>query len=289
MSRFTYSAAALAASFLAACGSSEVGGDTEVAEAAQPGNADTDPPAEAATAAKPRPEPVPVGQWALKPAWPLPDDKAWVPGPGRLVTTKGIVDVKQGEPCGDGIAVPSEDHPVAWLPPAEGAAPFPMAPAVPAAFVERMSWRLGEVLGPPTGLVPGGRIENDPALYQGLEVRTIRKTRRQGQPVLIGLGDRSGKVAVAITDREAGKTYSSDVVDMGAAPWPVPAQLPAQDYDGDGKSEMMVYGDVKGDGASLRPGFRAMYRVELGKAPELVPLGVERTDGKACSAEPKAP
>lgn len=217
----------------------------------------------------------PTADWA--PAWPIDAATAWVPAPGRLLTPRGLSPVTAGDPCGDGLRVAAQ-RPVAWFP---GTADevFSDPPAVMAATVERASWRLADVLGPPTGVVPGGRYDVDPALHEGITVRDVLKTRRPGgPPVLLIVGDRDGRVAIALTDRDAGTIHGSDVFELGGdAPWPVPHVTPAGDYDGDGGAEVVVWADDDGEGT------RVVYRVDLGPRPGLWRLAeAKRPELPAC-------
>lgn len=229
-------------------------------------------------------EPVDQSRWPVQPAWPMGDGLAWVPASGRLVTPSGAVAVTVTDGCAGGWTVPTDQPPVAWL--AEGEPiTFSPAPSLQAATVERVAWRLAEVMGPREGLRPGGRVDMDPALFDGVEVRSVRKTRRQGPPVLVAVGDRDGQAVVAILDRDAAAVLASDVIALDEAAAAQPSTLPIQDLDGDGTLDLVVWGDVRGTEV-IRPGFRAVYRVDLGNEVKMERLGVVTTPGRHCDRSP---
>lgn len=196
-----------------------------------------------------------------EPAWAI-EGERWLPGPGLVATRKAVQRVEQGTPCAGGLRVPLQDGAV-YLEDGQAVEHLP-APAVSAVWVERAAWRLGEVLGPAEGIIPGGRSEKEPARHHGARVRSVRKTRRVGPPVLVIVGERRGRVAVLITDKEADQVYDSVVFAVPGPPWPSSQALPVQDLDGDGAQELVVYGDH-----AEGPAFRASLAVDLGVDPRM--------------------
>lgn len=159
-------------------------------------------------------------------------------GAGRLVTPDGTIEAPAGAPCGAGRKVDVAGDVIAFLPPGP-AERFPEVPATMATQVERFAWRIGDVLGPRAGLRPGGRADVDPATWEGVTVRSVKKTRRSGPPLLIGVGDRDGTAVVAVTDRDADRTLAAATfADAGT----VLLTTPAFDADGDGLLDVFVYG-----------------------------------------------
>jgi hypothetical protein len=181
----------------------------------------------------------------------------------KIVTALGVVPVGTVEVCGADLRAewPVAEPPVVVV---SGEAPFhafPKPPAVQAAVVERIAWRMAEFLGPRQGLVAGGPAEKDPAKDQGVVVRSVRKTRRNGPPVLVAVGSRDRDLVVLIADRD-GET----VLATARAEWPgpdvKPSALPVVDLDGDGTQELIVYAD----GPEAR---RLWYTVRLEGKPSL--------------------
>ena len=178
-------------------------------------------------------------------------DGGWVipAGAGRIATAGGVVAAPAGTPCGAGVKIQSADEVVAFLP-AGAPVAYGESPATMAVHVERFAWRIADVLGPRAGLQPGGVTEVDPSVWQGVRVRSVKKTRRSGPPVLVGVGDRDGAVAVVVADRDVDKVLGSVVFPDAPGHLPVPATLPAFDADGDGLLDVFVYG--KGDAGVFR-------------------------------------
>ncbi len=180
---------------------------------------------------------------------------------GRVVTSSGI-EALNGVSCGTAVRAPwtATVRPVLAVGSGETLT-FPKAPAVEAATVERMAWKMAEFLGPPRGIVPGGPGERDPARDQGVLVRSVRKTRTNGPPVLVAVGYRDADLAVLITDREGERVLASVRVE-----WPEesgePQVLPVADFDGDGAPELVVYGE------GSKP-IRRVFRVAFEGAPRI--------------------
>lgn len=224
------------------------------------------------------PSATPTGEevaWA--PVWPTTDGRGVAADRGRVVTAKGIFALESTERCGDGVVV-EDARAIVSLPPGPPRV-FPTAPAVPASAVERAGWRLGEVLGPAPGVQPGGRVDVEPAIHHGVQVRSVRKTRRSGPPVLVILGERGGRVAVVITDRDAGKTLAATVFEVGGPPFPFSGVLPITDLDDDGELELIAYGSAR-DGRS----YRASLRARLDPKPALTVLRLDTGESHACGA-----
>jgi hypothetical protein len=135
---------------------------------------------------------------------------------------------------------------------------FPRAPAVQAAVVERASWRLSELMGPPKGIEIGGQRVTAPSEHRGIFVRSVRKTRRSGPPWLVIVGQRDGQVGVVLSDKLATETYVGAVFDVPEAETLRIRTLPVWDLNGDGQRELVVYADGA-DGS----GVRLMVEVEL--------------------------
>jgi len=211
-------------------------------------------------------------------AFPLGDGEAMVEcgSPGRLLTPKGTEPIEVLGACGSGHRVVAGGLALLGLPPGQPISPL-RPPANSAALVERAAWRLAEVLGPEQGLRPGGAQAADPALFEGIRVRTVRKTRRMGPPVLVVVGDRRGRIASAIMDREAERVIDSDLLDTGAVGWTEVGATSAADLDGDGQQEVAVWARGEG-GAALR----VVYRVDLGPEPALDRIWTRQVDRVSC-------
>ena len=254
ISRRTVLAAALLAGALGACTSGS--SSTSSTGAATPPAEDTDAATEAATderAVSPSsPETLSGAPWAA--AWPVEGGVVVPSGSGRLLSASGTSVVEGGTPCGDaGVKVAGEG--VLHLPEGE-ALTFHKAPAVSAALVERAAWRLADIASPTEGIVPGVDAP-DPALHQGIRVRSVRKLRRQGAPFQLLLGERDADVLVALTDKEASRVLAGQVLRRSDdAPMEL-AIIPTEDLDGDGTQEAVVFGD----GSSGH--FRAVLEVDL--------------------------
>jgi hypothetical protein len=188
--------------------------------------------------------------------------------------------VVTGAPCGGGLAL-DEANPVLWLPPGEPFS-FPKAAAVQAATVERAAWRLAEVLGPDDALVPGGRADSDPARHHGVSVRSVKKTRRNGPPVLVAVGDRRGRIAVAVLDKDAASVLASDVVDTGVDGGIAARSLPVWDLDGDGDLELVLFAEQGEIQRTDLDGIRVVYDVSLDAETRLVRRGVAKGAPPRC-------
>lgn len=182
----------------------------------------------------------------VRPVFPTADGGWVVPtGDGRIVTLAGVVPVPKGVPCGAGLKITHPTEVFAFLPPGAPES-FGEVPSTMAAQVERFAWRLGDVLGPRPGLRAGGSSDVDPATWEGIHVRSVKKTRRSGPPVLVGVGDRDGTVVVVVSDRDAERVLgSATFVDPLPGQQPVPGTVPAFDADGDGNLDVFVYGKAE--------------------------------------------
>lgn len=188
-----------------------------------------------------------------KSAWKSDDHRVVNAGTGRLLSAHGTVEVGEGAPCGS--AQRHAEPGVLWLPPGPPIT-HGQAPMVTAAVVERAAWRLAEVIGPRIGIQPGVEAP-DPALHQGIRVRSVRKVRRQGPPFQIVVGERGADVIVAVTDREA-ETLQSGAVLRRSTDVPMElGQVPPADIDGEPGTELVVYGDHS------TSSFRAVLAVDL--------------------------
>lgn len=254
-----------------ACSTPEPVASTPVVEAPppaeQPASSEVIPPSTA-------PQTHPDVPW--RGAWPVVAG-VWVPGPGRVGARSGLSAARRAEPCAGGVLVDDPGGGVAWFPPGPDVV-FEDAVPVPAAAVERATWRAAEALGPATRVQPGGRTDIAPAQEDGVVVRTARKTRIEGAPpVLATVGERDGQVAVLLVDRDGSVTQAGVVF---AAPGPdvVSGALPIRDYDGDGTLDWLVYGNAP-DGS----GYRATLRVTLRPRLALELLALEtREVGVVC-------
>lgn len=177
-----------------------------------------------------------------------------IPEPdGRLLAPTGSTPAGEASPCGEAHRYGTRA--MLWLPPGEPIT-FLKAPMVSAALVERASWRLAEV-APDTQAIAPGVDSPDPALHQGIRVRSVRKIRRQGAPFQIVLGERGTDVLIAITDRDAKKRMGGLRLERSSdAPMRF-GVIPPADIDGDGKTEFVIYGDGESGG------FRAVLEINL--------------------------
>ncbi len=209
-------------------------------------------------------------------AWPVVSG-VWVPERGRVGARTGLTATRNEQPCAGGLWVDDPGGGVAWFPPGPDVA-FEDAVPVPAAAVERATWRAAEALGPATRVQPGGRTDIAPAQEDGVVVRTARKTRIEGAPpVLATIGERDGQVAVLLVDRDGSVTHAGVVFASPGADV-VSGALPIRDYDGDGALDWLVYGNAP-DGS----GYRATLRVTLRPRLALELLALEaREVGVVC-------
>jgi hypothetical protein len=192
-----------------------------------------------------------------------------------MVTASGTEPVESGVECAGGLWVATESVALAWLPPGAQLA-FPAPPAVQAALVERVAWRLEPLLPAPT-LLRGGKEEPDPARFKGVSVRSVRKTRRDGPPVIIALADRQGEGILAVLDREAEGVLAHERFPLGDSTV-VPHVLPAFDANGDGLHETVVWG---GEGEHA---FRSLFSVDLRAQVALIRGSSASGGGPRCSA-----
>lgn len=182
-----------------------------------------------------------LGELGWRSAWSV-DGRAVAPGAGeggRLVRRDGVVQASKTASCGAHPAF--EGAGLLWLP--EGSdQTFTAPPMVAAPVVERASWRLGELLGPPEGIVPRG-TDRDPTLHQGIRVRAVTKLRWSGPPWQVVVGERRGQVGIAIASSDA-SSLASGVVLHRSTSAPVEYTILTQaDVDGDGKADVLVAGD----------------------------------------------
>lgn len=196
---------------------------------------------------------------------------------GRLLTTEGTVPLAALGTCPESTRVAVDGTAVLWLPPGPEVV-LPPRPSVSAAQVERASWRLGEVLGPPEGL-SSGREAPDPALHAGARVRAVRKTRRPaGAPVQVILGDRGSEVAVVLVDRGLGEVLDSVVWRTEAAAWDRLGLVSAADLLGTGPV-LVVHGVANGRE------LRAVLPVDLGPEPALGEASIAEGNTPICHPE----
>lgn len=201
-------------------------------------------------------------------------DKLVVPGAsgaGRILSREGL---RKAEPTGTcGKAPTFEGKGVLWLPDGDEVT-FPSPPMVAAAVVERASWRLADVLGPPEGVLPGVDSK-DPTLHQGIRVRAVNKLRRSGPPWQAIVGERRDRVGVAIADGTASE-LASGLVLRRTSQAPVDISVTTSgDIDGDGRHDVVIYGDGP-EGA-----FRAVVSV-LGLEGNAVLRSFEEAPKLAC-------
>jgi hypothetical protein len=101
-------------------------------------------------------------------------------------------------------------------------------------------------------------------------VRSVRKTRRQGAPVQVVVGDRGTSLALVLTDKKAHGGIASAVATMDA-PLPEGSRVTvstAHDLEGDGTLEVVV-GAERPDGSQLRQVFHLSF-----DAPMAVTVGM---------------
>lgn len=202
------------------------------------------------------------------PVWHLDGDAVAPNHPGLLLTQAGLdAQPEWSGSCGSLRRGAVEEAPV-LLVPAERPMSFPKAPAVQAAVVERAAWRLGEVMGAPEGIEVGGRRVTSPAEHRGIRVRSVRKTRRNGPPWMVVVGQRDEQIAVALTDKEASETVASMVIDVPQVKNLRLRTVPVADFNQDGTQELVVFADGV-DGS----GMRAVFSVDMG------PKGAVGLDG----------
>ena len=234
-----------------------LGGCTGVGAPSTPDPAD--PPAVEA----PKPATVPIATAPAPAAAGVPWRSAWPAGEGRvafdgaptglLVSDAGTAPVVGAQPCG--ALQQTEGSGALWLPTGEPVT-HPPAAVVTAALVERAGWRLAEVIGPGAGIAPGVDAP-DPAVHNGILVRSIRKIRRKGPPWQVVVGERRSQVVVALTDKDVDQVKAGVVLERTRAGLLDLWSLPAHDMDGDGTPEVLVVGDGA-DG-----GLRAVFSVDL--------------------------
>ncbi|MFK7926808.1 MAG: hypothetical protein AB8H79_01370 [Myxococcota bacterium] len=186
-------------------------------------------------------------------AWPHAQGSVVATASGRLLAAGGTRPVVESKPCGSEMWVPGAA--VLRLPDGEPLS-FLKAPMVTAAVVERASWRLADVIGERKGIQPG--IETpDPAIHQGIRVRSVLKVRRKGPPWQVVVGERENTVIVALADKEAETLIAGVLLERSDGEPVSLAQVPPADLDGDGEQELVVYGD------GPTGGLRAVLRVDL--------------------------
>jgi hypothetical protein len=226
----------------------------------------TSPPPGVAPAPKPEPlNTTIVAKWA----WPS-TDGGDVVGAGNLLGPTAISTV-DGVPCGSDRRV---DAGFVFATVSAAPTKFPEPPPNQAATLERGAWRLSDALGPREGIVPGASGPEAPSRQLGVNLRTLRKTRRpNGPPVLLVVGSRDGKVAVALLDMEAEKVLASDTFEWkGTSPLEV---SPITDVDGDGRLELFLGADDPAES------LRASWRIDLASA-RLARASLETSPAKVC-------
>lgn len=162
-------------------------------------------------------------------------------------------DTAAGVPCGSGTKI--EGSWAIWAP-TLGDVTFVKPPMVTASLVERASWRLAEIVPPTTAIQPGVDAP-DPALYQGIRVRSVRKIRRNGPPWQAVIGERGSNLLIAITDREVKTIASSAVIARSQAAPAHFSMTPPVQLDGEGDPEILFFAD------SDATGFRAVFSIDL--------------------------
>ena len=128
---------------------------------------------------------------------------------------------------------------------------FLKAPAVQAAVVERAAWRLGEYMGGPKGIEIGGSATKSPSEHRGIRVRSVRKTRRQGPPWMVVVGQREEQIGVALTDKLALESYAGLVLEVPEVASLRLRTLPVFDLNQDGQEELVLFADGA-DGSGIR-------------------------------------
>ena len=187
-----------------------------------------------------QPEPVTSSETLHHWAWPAPNGTFVQQQAGVLVTHHGTVTYKDAKPCVEGwFEAPIKDGLITF--PVAPMVTFEPSPAVQAATVERVSWRLRQALPASNQIQLGGISDIAPAVSDGLLVRSVRKYRRSGPPVLAVLGVLDNTLIVALTDRDAAKTLATAVETVPTPSMPTP--LPISDLNGDGTPEWLIYSD----------------------------------------------
>lgn len=131
----------------------------------------------------------------------------------------------------------------------------PKAPVVPATTVESAGFRMKEVLG------TGATGAADPAKAGGVYVRSVIKWRRAFAPPIylvaatvdtVGAGRRGGptdvregancEAAVAVMDARGERLISAVRLENATRTCAVPMLVPPVDLDGDGRLDLLAYG-----------------------------------------------
>jgi hypothetical protein len=233
-----------------------------------PGSNATAPTVEAAPLGAPPAPVLPPLEAKVSVAWAWPANAGgYAVSPGNWLRTTGIF-APTGTACG--VDPGGFVFAAVTAPPTTVTEPPPNQ----AATLERGAWRLSDALGPREGIVPGLSGTEQPARQLGMNVRSLRKTRRpNGPPVYIGVASRDGKVVVALVDAQLEKVLASDVF-----AWDSAATLevsPVLDVDGDGQLELFVGAD------DPKASLRASWRVDLATA-RLARASLETSPPKAC-------
>lgn len=171
-------------------------------------------------------------------AWPTANGTFVRHASGALVTPTEIIPYNDAIACNDDWFLSDVPNGIISFPSATPLV-FPSAPAVQAATVERVAWRLSEVLPPVTGLTVGGVTDVAPAQDNGLLVRSVRKYRRSGPPILASVGIRDNTVVATLTDRAASTTLASFSATIPTLSAPTP--LPIADLNNDSRLEWILY------------------------------------------------
>ena len=176
----------------------------------------------------------PVHHWA----WPIENGTLVQHKSGSLVTPTGVKSFTDAVPCStDWYKVPIVDGLLTFTDAPE--VTFAPAPAVQAATVERVSWRLRQALPPSTRIKLGGVSDIAPAVSDGLLVRSVRKHRRSGPPILAAVGIWENTLIAALIDREGATTLATVTETVPLLSKPTP--LPIIDLNHDNQLEWLIY------------------------------------------------
>ena len=190
-------------------------------------------------------------------AWPV-DGGGWaveqLPDNWRMVGTAHIGPVSSDRSCGDWTVLKT-DLPALGLAGPGPAQALPTSPAVAAPILERAAWRMAELV--PSDRLVLGQDPKDPSRHHGLQVGSLRKTRRShAPPVYLGAAARDGRVIVTLLDQAAETVLTHLIFPVENAT--VAYSLPVTDITGDGQLETVIWSDA--------PPFRALVHVDLAQS-----------------------